>query len=214
MDFETATADLSIRQEILNPLEPDTGPASNLTVLPERWFGLLIAGIVCSGSCLTNHLEGWLGDSREKLGDDAVLTNAVRLVLEGASRPEKFLEATVQNTVNPGTVRCGAAAKLLLNMPVASKTLQLEEFLISAIVSDASVARQELFNLHAARRFARAWRAHADNRFQFSSPRTSVPALLRAVDDVEAGNGTLRNLLQAAANAFGQPLGGFMERVL
>ncbi len=214
VDFETATADLSIRQESLNPLEPDTGPAPNLTVLPERWFGLLVAGIVCSGPNLTIHLEGWLEESRKELGDDAVLTNAVRLVLEGASRPEEFLEATVQNTANPGTVRCGAAAKLLLNMPVASKTLQLEAFLTSVIVSDVSVARQELFNLHVARRFAGSWHAQAENRFQFSSPRTSVPALLRAVDDVEIGTGTLRNLLQAAANALGQPLGSFMEHVL
>jgi hypothetical protein len=213
VDFETATADLSIRQESLNPLEPDTGPAPNLTVLPERWFGLLVAGIVCSGPNLTTHLEGWLEESRKELGDDAVLTNAVRLVLDGASRPAEFLEATVQNTAIPGTVRCGAAAKLLLSLPVATVTLQLQNFLVSAMISDASVTRQELFNLHVARRFAGSWHTHAENRFQFSSPRTSVPALLRAVDDVETGNGTLRILLQIAANALGPPLGNFMEHV-
>lgn len=213
VDFETATADLSTKQESLKPLEPDTGPAPNLTVLPERWFGLLVAGIVCSGPNLIAHLERWLDESRKELGDDAALTNAIQLVLDGASRPAEFLETTVRDTANPGTVRCGAAAKLLLNMPVASKTLQLEAFLASAAVSDESVARQELFNLHAARRFAGAWRAHAENRFQFSSPHTSVPALLLAVDDVEAGSGTFRRLLQAAANALGQPLGSFMEHV-
>ncbi len=101
----------------------------------------------------------------------------------------------------------------LLNMPVASKTLQLEAFLTSAMLSDGSFARQELFNLHAARRFASAWRAHAENRFQFFSPRTSVPELLRAVDDVGAGSGTVKRLLQAAANALGEPLGSFMEHV-
>lgn len=141
VDFETATADLSIRQESLNPLEPDTGPAPNLTVLPERWFGLLVAGIVCSGPNLTTHLEGWLEESRKELGDDAVLTNAVRLVLDGASRPAEFLEATVQNTAIPGTVRCGAAAKLLMSLPVATVTLQLQNFLVSAMISDASVTR-------------------------------------------------------------------------
>lgn len=213
VDHETATADLLLRQESLNPLEPDTGPTSNLTVLHERWFGLLIAGIVCSGPYLTAHLERWLEESREKLGNDAVLTNAVRLLLEGASRPAELLEATIQDTANPGTVRCGAAAKLLLSLPGATITLRLQNLLVSAMISDSSVTRQELFSLHVARRFAGSWHAQTENRFQFSSPRTSVPALLRVVQDVKAGNGTLRSLLQIAANALGQPLGNFMEHI-
>lgn len=211
MAFETAMVDLSTKRERL--IEPDTGPALNLTISPERWFGLLAAGIVCSGTDLLSNLDIWLNESSQELGADAPLTNVIRMIADGASRPAEILEATVQNTANPATVRCGAAAKLLLNMPVASKTLQLEAFLTSAVVSDTSAARQELFNLHAARRFASAWRAHAENRFQFFSPRTSVPELLRAVDDVEAGSGTLRRLLQAAANALGHPLGSFMEHV-
>jgi hypothetical protein len=209
--FETAMVDLSTNRERL--IEPDTGPAPNLTISPERWFGLLAAGTICSGTDLLSNLDIWLNESSRELGADAPLTNAIRLIIDGASRPAEILEATVQNTENPGTVRCGAAAKLLLSMPGASKTLQLQSFLTSAMLSDGSFARQELFNLHAARRFASAWRAHSENRFQFFSPRTSVPELLRAVDDVEAGSGTVRRLLQAAANALGQPLGSFIEHV-
>ena len=119
------------------------------------------------------------------------------------------------NTVNPATVRCGAAAKLLLGMPVVSKTLQLQGFLTSALVSDVSATRQELFNHHVARCFAASWRAHAQNRFQFYSPSTSVPALLCVLDDVECGSGgTLKRVLVTAATALRQPLGDFMERVL
>jgi hypothetical protein len=209
--LETAAVDLSTKRERL--IEPDTGPAPNLTISPERWFGLLAAGLVCSGSELLSNLDIWLNDSSRELGADTPLTNTIRLIIDGTSRPEEILEATVQNASNPATIRCGAAAKLLLNMPVASKTLQLEAFITSAMLSDGSSARQELFNLHAARRFASAWRAHSENHFQFFSPRTSVPELLRAVDDVEAGSGTVRRLLQAAANALGQPLGSFMEHV-
>ena len=212
--FETAMADLSTKRQSLSPLEPDGGPALNLTVAPERWFGLLVAGTVCSGPALFARLHIWLDESSQELGVDAALTNAVRLVINGASRPPDVLEATVMDTTNPSQIRCGAAAKLLLDMPVASKTLQLQSFLASALVSDASVACQELFNLHVARRFSEAWRSHTEHRFQFSSPRTSVPVLLRAIDDVESGNGTLRHLLLAAANALSQPLDTFMERIL
>ncbi len=210
--LETAAVDLSTKRERL--IEPDTGPATNLTISPERWFGLLVAGIICSGTALLSNLDIWLNESNRELGNDAPLTNAIRLIIDGVSRPAEILAATVQNVANPATVRCGAAAQLLLNMPAASMTLQLEAFLTSAMLSDGSFARQELFNLHVARRFACAWRSQSDNRFQFSSPLTSVPALLRAVDDVAIGTGTLRKLLQAAANALGQPLGSFMEHVL
>lgn len=212
--LETAVADLSIKRQSLSPLEPDAGASPNLTIEPERWFGLLAAGIICSGNDLFTNLDIWLDESGKELGVDAPLTNTVQLCLDGASCSAEILEETIHDTTKPASVRCGAAAKVLLTMPSASKTLQLQRFLASALVSDTSLAFQELFNLHVARCFASAWRVHAEHRFQFSSPRTSVPALLRAIDDVESGNGTLNRLLLAAADALGQPLGDFMERVL
>jgi hypothetical protein len=204
--FETAWADLSTREESLTILEPDDGPATNLMIAPERWFGLLVAGIICSGSNLMAHLEKWLEESREELGDDAPLTSAIQLVIDGASRPNENLEATLINTGTTAAVRCGAAAKLLANIPVASKTLQLQAFLTSGLISDLSFSRQEIFNIHIARCFASSWRTQAEHRFQFSAPRTSVPALLQSVEDVEGGRGTLKLLLQTAANALNQAL--------
>ncbi|HBP90366.1 MAG TPA: hypothetical protein PKK23_19760 [Nitrospirales bacterium] len=204
--FETAWADLSTRGESPTILELDDGPATNLVIAPERWFGLLVAGIIVSGSNLMAHLEKWLEESREKLGDDAPLTSAIQLVIEGASRPTHILEPTVINTTNAATVRCGAAAKLLSNIPVATKALKLQALLTSAFLCDASFSRQELFNLHVARHFASYWRMQAENHFQFTAPRTSVPILLHSVKEVEDGNGTLKILLQAAANALNQSL--------
>jgi len=212
--FETAMADLAGKRHSLSPLESDGGPAPNLMVAPERWFGLLVAGIVCSGPNLIVHLEKWLDESSQELGGDAALTSVVRLVIDGALRPAESLEKIIMDTANPRPVRCGAAAMLLQDMPVASRTLQLQGFLASALVSDESITRQELFNHHIARHFAVSWRAHAQNRFQFYSPSTSVPALLRALDDVEGGNGTLRRVLLAAASALRLPLGDFIEHVL
>jgi hypothetical protein len=73
---------------------------------------------------------------------------------------------------------------------------------------------QELFNRHVAICFSESWRRHAQNGFQFYSPRTSVPLILGAIEEIERGSGTLKNLLNAASLALKQPLGDFMERVL
>lgn len=212
--FEKACADLSNKRETLSHLEPDEGPASDLIVAPEQWFGLLVAGIICGSNNLLPNLNIWLEESVQELGADAPLTNAVQILLSGASGTQDTLEATVLNTGVPAMVRCGAAARLLSHEPVASKTLQLQTFLTSALVSDKSFARQELFNLHVARRFAAAWPAHTENRFQFSCPRITVPTLLHTVDGIKTGTDTLKSLLQAASNALDQPLGNFMQHVL
>jgi hypothetical protein len=212
--FETAMVDVAIKRQTLSPVEPDDGPAPNLTVAPERWFGLLVAGAVCSGPNLSAHLEGWQNESSHELGADAGLTNAVRLIIKGVSRPVDTLEDTVMDTTNPREVRCGAAAKILLDMPIASKALQLHGFLASALLSDGSATLQELFNHHIARCFAKSWRAHAQDRFQFYSPSISVPALLSVLDDLEGGNGTLKDVLVAASAALKHPLGSIIEEVL
>ncbi len=211
--FDAAMADLSVKPRARSPLEPDDGPEPNLPVAPERWFGLLTAGIVCTGPDLFAHLNIWLDASNRLLGKDAVLTNNIRLFLRGASLPAELLQSAAIDRASPAPVRCGAAAKLLLGALPATPTLQLQAFLASGLVSDASFGRQEIFNRHVARRFADAWRRLAQGRFQFSSPSTSVPALLVTLDAVEHGSGTLKSVLVAAASALRSPLGDFMERV-
>jgi len=212
--FEKSYADLSIKRRDVSLLSPDEGLASNLPIAPHEWFGLLVAGIVCAGSNLLPNLNIWLEESNQEVGPDAHLTNAVTSTIEGASMETDHLEIIIRTTSNLAILRCGAAARLLCSGLDASKTLQLQAFLTSALVSDKSFARQELFNLHVARKFAAVWCSLAQNRFQFSCPRTTVPKLLHAVDEVMAGTSTLKGLLQAAADAVGEPLGNFIERVL
>jgi len=201
------------KQQGLSPLEPDDGPESQLPVAPERWFGLLCAGVVCTGSDLLAHLKIWLDASSRLLGEKAALTNNVRLLIEGASLPVELLQPAIIAPTSPAPLRFGALAKLLLNMPPAETTFQLQAVLTSGLVSDESYLRQELFTCHVARRFASSWRTHAQNRFQFVTPSTSVPALLDTLDGVNQGRCTLKNVLVAAADALGKPLGDFMERV-
>jgi hypothetical protein len=128
--------------------------------------------------------------------------------------PAELLQPTVTDTKSSIAMRCGAAAQLLQEMLPADKTLQIQAFLTSGLVSDDSYARQLLFNRHVARYFADSWHTPLQSPFQFYSPRTSIPVLLDALDKIERGRGTL--ILVTAASALRQPLEEFtfMERVL
>jgi hypothetical protein len=213
--FDRATAEFSANmQQGMSLLDPDDGPKTSLPVTPERWFGMLCAGVVCGGSDLRGHLNLWLDASNQLLGEEAALTNNIRSLLKGASMPAELLQPAIIDTASSSPVRCGAAAQLLRGMLPAKETLQIQAFLASGLVSDESFARQVLFNRHVARCFADSWRTHAQSGFQFYSPRTSLPALLGTLDRVERGNGTLKSVLVAAASALRLPLGEFMERVL
>jgi hypothetical protein len=214
--FDTAMADLSAKKKLnLSPLDPDDGLESIVSLSPEKWFGLLCAGAICAGTHLLSHLNNWLDASRQILGDKAALTDNIRLLFEGASLPIESLDPTIIDAASPSALRCGAAARMLLERPSPEKTLHMQAFLTSGLVSDVSFASQELFNLHVARRFADAWREIADNsRFHFYSPRTSVPALLHTLDNIEKGSGTLKSLIIVAAHSLRQAVGEFIDRVL
>lgn len=212
--FERNTVEFLARmQQGLSLLDPDDGPVSSLSVGPERWFGLLCAGVICTGSDLLTKLGIWLEASSRLLGEDAALTKNILLLLRGASLPAEQLQPTTIDATSLPAMRCGAAAKLLWGVLAAKTTLRLQAFLTSALVSDESVARQGLFNRHVARWFADVWHTYAQSPFQFYSPSTSVPALLATLDGIEHGGATLKSVLTAAARALRQPLGEFMERV-
>jgi len=213
--FDTALSELTAKKKQgLSPLVPDDGPESSLPISAERWFGLLCAGAICTGPDLLTHLNSWLNTSSRLIGEEAALTNNIRLLLKGASLPVELLDSSIIDTSSPSALRCGAAARLLLEMPPAEKTLHMQAFLTSGLAGDISLDFQELFNLHVTRCFADSWRKHAHNRFQFYSPRTSIPALLDTLDGIELGSGTLKSLLLAVASSLRQSLGGFMDRVL
>jgi hypothetical protein len=214
--LETNTLNLQAkREQHQSLLDPDDGPEITLPATPERWFGLLCAGVICTGSDLLPKLKIWLEASSRLLGEDAALTNNIRLLLEGASLPADRLQSNFfffDSTLSPA-FRSGAAAQSLLSVLPAETVLALQAFTTSALVSDGSAIRQSLFNLHVARCFARIWRSYEHSAFQFYAPRSSLPILLATLDEVENGSATLRSVLLAAAAALGQPLGEFMERV-
>jgi hypothetical protein len=213
--FDRATNDfLTKRQRGLSLLEPDDGPDADALITHKSWLSLLCAGTICAGPHLLTQLKIWLDASNRLFGEEATLTNDVLLLLQGASLPPELLKPTSVDTTSPPAMRCGAVTKLLREVLPADATLQLQAFLVSALVSDENIALQELFNLHASRCLAHIWRLHAQNPFQFYSPRTSVPTLLATIDGLEQGSATLKTLLIAAASALRRPLGEFIDRVL
>lgn len=213
--FDRNTSELvAKKQKGASLLEPDDGPNLTLQITPQRWFGLLCAGVICSGPKLVAHLNIWLDDSIRLLGDDAVLTNQIRSLLRGASQPPELLASTINDPASPMPVRYGAVAQWLCCGLPPKKTLQAQALLTSGLMREEIYARQQLFNRHIARCFADTWRMHAQNRFQFTSPGKTVPALLTTLDELEHGNSTLKSVLVAASSALKEPLGSFIERVL
>jgi hypothetical protein len=213
--FDAATTNFLAKiQQGMSPLDPDDNSRSERPTTPEQWFGLLCAGIICAGPAVVTHLNAWLDESNKLLGEEAALTHNIRLLIRGMSLPVGELQATVRDATSSPPLRCGAAAKLLLKNPPAETTFHLQALLSSGLVGGDSFIRQQLFNRHVAQCFSVSWRTLAQNRFQFYSPSTSVPALLSALDEVEYGNGTMKSVLIAAASALRQRLGEYIQQVL
>lgn len=211
--FDAAVDGLSRRDRGKSALIPDDGGEQDKPSAPERWFGILVAGICCAGHDLTTNLQIWLDVCHRKLEPNAPLSNVVHQILIGATLPLNELNLAVMGASNPAPLRCGAAARLLIEPLPPDKLLALQSLLTSALFCDDSYAFQELFNHHVAQHFAKVWRAYAQSPFLFYSPRTSIPALIRTLNNIENENGTLRALFLRTSEGLHKPLGDFMDRV-
>ncbi|HCE69378.1 MAG: hypothetical protein A2X82_14110 [Geobacteraceae bacterium GWC2_55_20] len=211
--FDATVDSVSRRDRGKSLLIPDDGVEQEKPSAPERWFGFLAAGICCAGHDLAANLPIWLDVCQRKLDPNAPLTIAVQQIINGATLASHELEYAVMSPSNPVPLRCGAAARLLMEPLTPDKVLSLQCLLTSALVNDDSYAFQGLFNHHVARRFSEIWRAYSQSPFLFYSPRTSIPELISTLNDVEHENGTLRTLLLRASKCLHKPLGNFMVRV-
>ena len=194
-------------------LTADAGAVCDTSEHPERWFGLLVAGVCCAGDRVDDHLATWLSACQTVPGRLDRLAALIVQLQSGAAAPRPNLRSVWLNAENAAGVRCGAAAELLREPVQPGEALRLQGFLTSALVSDGSFTCQEVFNYHVAMRFAVVWEHFAQNSFVLISPRTVVPILRAAINRVERESGTLRSLLSAVSEAVGQPLGEFMDRV-
>lgn len=214
IDFDIAIADLTFRVNSGNSVfEPDEGPSPTLQTAPEKWFGLLVAGMICSGINLLENLQIWLEDSIKLAGEESGLTNQIKLLIEGAKSPPESYEAIVFDSDITLEIRCGAAASALLGKLAANKTFSYQSLLVFAITIGDSSAHQKVCNLYVARKMAENWRVLSQSRFQFVSPARTVPPLIDTINEVGLAHATLKKLMNSASVAVGQPLGEFMNRV-
>lgn len=193
---------------------PDSGESLQGSGAPERWLGLLIAGLCCAAGQLNQNLDIWLADSRRIVGPNSQLSCVIESMGKAATLRGLDAVAAVKDQTRELAERCGAAAALLQSSEEsANHVLVLQLFLASALLSDASSVRQDLWNKHVAMRFAQQWMRLSASAFQFQSPRTSIPQLAGEVAEVEAGRGSLKRLLTAAASALGQKVGDVAQRL-
>lgn len=193
--------------------EKDTWPMVDVPGDANQLFGILVAGACCSGSALTNCLERWLNACVGMPAAPTGLDESIRQIQAGAQQEVQVLWRIAANVSAPVGVRCGAAARLLLQPLRPTELLQIQSLLTSATVGDSSVAYQEVFNLHLAKRFANQWAHVLQSPFQFSTPKVTVPAIQASIAAVAGGRGTLRTLLASISQALSQPVGEFMNRV-
>ncbi|WGS49701.1 hypothetical protein LFL96_18445 [Paraburkholderia sp. D15] len=212
VQFLAATA--TIQRLGVRAMERDPAITAEESVDARQWLGLLVAGACCAGPALGDHLEKWLDACRSMSAAPEGLESLVRQLQVGAQVEERHVLWGVVADVSSGVgIRCGAAAKLILDGLPPAELLRMQGWLTSAVLSDASAACQELFNFHLAERFARDWTRIAHNPFQLPIPRTTVPAIKASIETISEGRGTLRTFLLGISRALGQPLGDFMGRV-
>ncbi|CAE6866456.1 hypothetical protein R75461_08305 [Paraburkholderia nemoris] len=212
VQFLAATA--TMQRLGVRAMERDSELAADESVDAGQWLGLLVAGVCCAGPALGDHLEKWLEACRSMSAAPEGLESLVRQLQAGAQVEERHMLWGVVADVSSGVgIRCGAAAKLLLEGLCPAELLRIQGWLTSAVLSDASAICQELFNFHMAERFARDWTRIAQNPFQLPIPRATVPAIKASIETIREGRGTLRTFLLGISRAVGQPLGDFMDRV-
>jgi hypothetical protein len=182
--------------------------------LPDTWFGYLIAGMLCSGHALLDHLACWLSEARRCDGDETPLYRAIGRLLEGASQSGDDVARAVRTIGEDGFIRLGAATTWMLDRPSADQLFELQQLAVYPLVSDFVKVRQDLFNQHVAKVLANAWQDHATSgQFQFVSPRTTVPVLMKAIEATRQGHGSIQTILQAAANALGKSMHPLLRRL-
>jgi hypothetical protein len=212
VNFDLATTGLGNVRTGDSIVMPDESVDVLLQPCAERWFGLLIAGAWCTNLSLIDKLNHWL-DWLQARPENVKLQELVVQLRAGAEVSQADLEDTVRYSQQPPAVRCGSALKLLSGKVAVGDRLRLQGFLMSAVVSDVSYTRQEVFNLHLARRIAADWRLLCESPFNFRSPGQIVPSIIHAAELVEQGRGTLKTVLTAINVALGNRAPEYMKRV-
>jgi hypothetical protein len=188
-------------------------PSSSHSNGEPTWFGLLAAGLACITADLMLRLEEWVIASAQVSTELQYIKTAVGEIRVGASSPRVSVRSVLADPSLTAAVRCGAAAKLLVEPRTPEETFYAQNFIVSALASDASYLYQDVCNFHVARHFSLQWEQHALNPFNLPTPRTTVPGLRAAIDGVNTGRASLHLLLANVGGILAQPLGAHLARI-
>jgi phage replication-related protein YjqB (UPF0714/DUF867 family) len=175
------------------------------TLKDNGWISVFSAAAICCEHP-AQALADWQNDSAAVGGPDSQIAKDLAEMSRGLGLSAEEANEAVRSDAERSIGETVGAALALLQAggQTPRRTLRLQELLASA-----TVCRQEgqllqmTFGRAIARRFASTWKTFAASPFLFTNPRTSVSALRHAIATVEQGKGSMRVLLQTAAQAVG-----------
>jgi tetratricopeptide (TPR) repeat protein len=180
----------------------------------EQWFGLVVAGVCCSGAALDENLRLWMTMLKEFSSEQNEIERLIAQIEGGAQiGTTAELRSVVVDSNATTATRCGAAAKLMLKGVGPAELLQIQAWLTSVMMADASSARQELFDFHVTARFSALWERVTASPFQLHTPRVTVPSIKASIAAAAEGRVTLRTFLLGLSRTLNIPLGKFVEHV-
>jgi hypothetical protein len=179
------------------------------------WFSGFVAAALCCDDPFAQ-IGAWRASAASIWGPTSGTVRDLAHLEAGLSQRDHQLWNVVNNYKEvQDAERVGAAIKLLqTNNLQPDQTYLLQSFLASAILSTAQgVVIQDDIEPPVARRFAKAWKTLTVNQFLFYSPRSTIPALVDVVTEIQEGRSSLKALLTAASHAVGRALGEIGDRL-
>lgn len=201
-------ASLPDRQQATQSDGGDTSPTvSKLNV--DGWFAVFAAAAICCDSP-EQAIAKWQDDARSIWGAGSSVVNALADMSQGLSLSRQNVRHISGGRVGRSNGETFGAALAFARSAVLGprEMFHRQVLLASATVCFAEgLTLQMTFGRAVARRFSAVWTQFASSPLLFVSPRTSIPALLGTIAEIEQGKGSIRKLLMAAAHGVGEALG-------
>lgn len=215
--FDRAFNVIGSLEDRSNAMQGDGGNTepTQVKTVEDGWFSALSAAAICCDRPL-QCVAHWEAAASMKWGTKSQTAADLADVAKGLVMSNADAWAVVRAQVARTRGETLGAALMLLNASNHRPTtvFHLQLVLVSATVSHPQgLILQETFARPIARRFAMQWKQLANSPFLFTSPKESVPALVKAVAAAEEGCASVKPLLAEAARVVGATLGEVETRL-
>jgi len=168
------------------------------------WFGLFIVAAWMSDGDLAANFRAWSTWFTQRGGPQEMLQMAEELAM-ALEVPHYLLEQVALNPKCSPAERAVSALRLLQGRLSLRTRVRLHWLLASAVASDGSAKVQEVYNLALAFKLAQTWSAFCHDASGAPIAQPGVVELLRVVEQVKVGKGSLGLLLNALSHVAGEP---------